>query len=94
MPEAPTVLLGPQPEQFEAVQQDQQPCALRGHGGVLFRARTAINDCYSFHGMEEVDGSNPSRSTKPFKHLPSLTGRGGSHRSPSGVRNPLLRRQP
>ena len=23
--------------------------------------------------MEEVDGSNPSRSTKPFKHLPSLT---------------------
>ena len=23
-----------------------------------------------FHGMEEVDGSNPSRSTKLFKYLP------------------------
>ena len=23
-----------------------------------------------FHGMEEVDGSNPSRSTKVFKYLP------------------------
>ena len=23
-----------------------------------------------FHGMEEVDGSNPSRSTKLFKQLP------------------------
>jgi hypothetical protein len=22
-----------------------------------------------FHGMEEVDGSNPSRSTKPLKDL-------------------------
>src|ERR1035437_8349013 len=24
-----------------------------------------------FHGMEEVDGSNPSRSTKFLKHIPS-----------------------
>src|SRR3954452_3829956 len=44
--------------------------------------------------MEEVDGSNPSRSTKPFKHLPSLTSQKRSHRSPAGVRNPLMPRQP
>ena len=28
-----------------------------------------------FHGMEEVDGSNPSRSTKGFKHLPLVSER-------------------
>ena len=28
-----------------------------------------------FHGVEEVEGSNPSRSTKPFKHLPPPTER-------------------
>ena len=31
-----------------------------------------------FHGMEEVDGSNPSRSTKFLKHLP-----------PSPAKNPF-----
>src|SRR3954451_8711455 len=46
-----------------------------------------------FHGMEEVDGSNPSRSTKPFKHLPSLTSQTRGHRSPTGVRNRLVRGQ-
>ena len=25
-----------------------------------------------FHGMEEVDGSNPSRSTKTLKHMQPL----------------------
>src|SRR5438552_3838 len=44
--------------------------------------------------MEEVDGSNPSRSTKPFKHLLSLT----SQSAVTGVQmeseNPLVPGQP
>jgi hypothetical protein len=32
-----------------------------------------------FHGMEEVDGSNPSRSTIAFEHLPLPAGK--YHRS-------------
>jgi hypothetical protein len=43
--------------------------ALPARASALFSMKTLQTDGLFFHGMEEVDGSNPSRSTTTFQTL-------------------------
>ena len=61
--------------------QETAPCPIRAYWEdrklFIFRKHTAKFMRAFFHGMEKVDGSNPSRSTKITQSEPALLFRSG-----------------